>query len=104
MRNSLYQNSNGHYYLALWQGITKGVCYDFLNFTDIPSHNQSITVTLPFVASQINVYQPLTSGSAINTYSNQNTITVNVPDNLILVEVVPAGSPQQQQNSLPKQK
>jgi hypothetical protein len=103
MRNSLYQKSNGRYYLALWQGKTQGVCYDFLNFTDIPSHNQSITVTLPFVASQINVYQPLTSGSAISTGNNQNTVTVNVPDNLILVEVVPAGSPQQQ-NNVPKQK
>jgi hypothetical protein len=94
MRNSLYQKSNGHYYLALWQGITQGVCYDFLNFTDIPSHNQSITITLPFVAAKLNVYQPLTSGSAISTLNNQNTITVNVPDNLILVEIVPAGNPQ----------
>ena len=92
MRNSLYQKSNGHYYLALWQGKTQGVCYDFPNFTDIASHNQSITVTLPFVASQINVYQPLISGSSISSSTNQNTITVNVPDNLILVEIAPPGT------------
>lgn len=89
IRNSLYQKNDGQYYLALWQGITKGVCYDFPNFADIPSDSQHINIVLPFVSSQVNIYQPLISESPVYTYSNKDTIPVHVPDHLLLVEISP---------------
>ena len=89
--NALYQRSDGHYFLALWQGISKGVCYDFPNFTDLPADSQTVKIVLPFVSPAVSVYQPLVSGSAIYTYTNADTITVQVPDHLLLIEVVPAG-------------
>jgi polygalacturonase len=92
INNALYQKINGHYYLALWQGITKGVCYDFPNFTDIPADSQSVQIVLPFVSSRVNVYQPLVSGAPIYTYTNKDTITVQVPDHLLLIEIAPAGA------------
>jgi len=92
INNALYQKINGHYYLALWQGITKGVCYDFPNFTDIPADSQSVKIVLPFVSSQVNVYQPLVSGAPVYTYTNKDTIQVQVPDHLLLIEIAPAGA------------
>jgi hypothetical protein len=89
--NALYQRSDGHYYLALWQGISKGICYDFPNFTDLPADSQTVKIVLPFVSPAVNVYQPLVSGSAIYAYTNVDTITVRVPDHLLLIEVAPAG-------------
>lgn len=91
IKNALYQKTNGHYYLALWQGITKGVCYDFLSFTDLPADSQQVKIVLPFVSPEIKVYQPLVSGSPVFTFTNKDTIVVNVPDHLLLVEVAPAG-------------
>ena len=92
IRNSLYQKTNGSYYLALWQGITTGVCYDFPSFTDLPADSQSVKIVLPFVSPMVKVYQPLVSGSPIYTYTNKDTIQVQVPDHLLLIEVTPGSS------------
>lgn len=87
IRYSLYQKKNGKIYFALWQGIGAGVCYDFLNFTDLPADSQSVKITLPFIASKVNVYQPLNSAIPLYTYTNKDTINLDVPDHLLLVEI-----------------
>jgi len=90
IKNALYLKSNGHYYLALWQGITKGICYDAPNYADLPADSQSVKIVLPFVSPEVKVYQPLVSGAPVYTYANKDTIQVQVPDHLLLIELAPA--------------
>ncbi|HTE28013.1 T9SS type A sorting domain-containing protein [Flavitalea sp.] len=86
LKNSLFQRSTGNYVLGIWQGINRGVCYDFPNFQDLPADSQNIKLILPFKAAVINVYQPLYSAEPIYTFLNKDTINLNVPDHLLFVE------------------
>lgn len=90
INNALYQKKNGHYYLALWQNKDSGRCYKFLTFTDLPPDSQQVKVILPFVASKVKVYQPLVSGDPIYTWCDKDTLTVNVPDHLLLMDIDPS--------------
>lgn len=90
LKNSLFQRTTGNYVLGIWQGINKGVCYDFPNFQDLPADSQNIKLILPYAATEIKVYQPLISASPLFIYSNEDTITLNVPDHLLFVEFTSA--------------
>ncbi|HMF70744.1 MAG TPA: hypothetical protein VK616_04695 [Flavitalea sp.] len=86
LKNSLFQKSTGNYVLGIWQGINRGVCYDFPNFQDLSADSQNVKLILPFKAAVINVYQPLYSAEPIYTFVNKDTININVPDHLLFVE------------------
>ena len=89
IKYAVYQKYNGNYILALWQGISTGVCYDFLTFTDLPADSQLVQVTFPFQYTTANVYQPLHTDAPLYSYSNTNIFNVAVPDHLLLIEVSP---------------
>ncbi|WP_276485991.1 T9SS type A sorting domain-containing protein [Paraflavitalea pollutisoli] len=91
VRYSLYQKNNGRYYLALWLGAEKGANYDYTTFTDVGISPQSITVGLPYTALVANLYQPLLTGAPINSYASTSSITIDVPDNLLLLEIAAPG-------------
>ena len=90
IRSSVYQKADGRYYLALWQGQPNGVNYDYTNFTDLPDDSQAVNITLTFTSPKVNIYQPFVSASPVNSYQNQNTLAVQVPDHLLLIEISPA--------------
>ena len=87
VRYSLYQKGNGSYYLALWIGGPKGASYDYSTFTDIEVPAQQVRLSFPYTAATVKVYQPLLSAAAVQSYTSRDTVTVAVPDNLLLVEI-----------------
>lgn len=91
VRYSLYQKNNGRYYLALWLGAEKGASYDYTTFADLDISSQSVTIGLSYTAQVANVYQPLLSDVPVNSYSSTSSVTVDVPDNLLLLEIAAPG-------------
>ncbi|HUN40831.1 MAG TPA: type I secretion C-terminal target domain-containing protein [Acetobacteraceae bacterium] len=73
----LMAKSDGSYWLALWD-------------ESAGAHN--VTVNLGSDASQIQVFDPVTGTSAIQSASNANSMTVDLGGDPLLVEVVPSGS------------
>lgn len=73
----LIEKSNGTFWIGLWnEGGT--------------THN--VTVTLPAAATEIEVFDPITGTTAIETASNASSISVSVGADPLLIEVVGAGS------------
>jgi len=91
VRYSLYQKNNGRYYLALWLGVEKGANFDYTTFTNIDVPAQSVKIELPYAAAVLNVYQPLLSDLPLHSYSSRDSLTVQVPDNLVLLEIAGPG-------------
>ncbi len=87
IKYAVYQKLNGDYLIALWQGRTKGICYDFITFTDLPPDSQAVQITLPYNFSVANIYQPLFSGFPIFTYGYNNVLNLDVPDHLLVAEI-----------------
>jgi hypothetical protein len=69
----LMEKSNGTFQLALWNEVDAA---------------HSVTLTLGTVAQAINVYDPLTGTSAVQTASNTKSIDVSVPNRPVIVEIV----------------
>jgi len=85
----LLQKSDGSFWLAVWDearlsSATTGAA--------ITVANQSITLTLATAAATIEIFDPLTGTTAIQTVSNASTVTLSVPDHPILVEIIPGTS------------
>ena len=72
----LMQKSDGSYWLALW---------------DEGGSTHSVTMTLAATASQIQVFDPVTGTSAIQSASNTNNVSVSLGGDPLLIEVVPSG-------------
>lgn len=72
----LMQKSNGSDWIALW---------------DDSAGTHSVTVNLGSTASQILVFDPVTGTSSIASANNTNSITVNLGNDPLLIEVIPAG-------------
>jgi hypothetical protein len=68
----LMQKSDGTYWLSVWNE-TAGAHTD--------------TLTLGSTASQIQVFDPLTGTNAVQTASNTGTVTFNVSDSPVLVQI-----------------
>ena len=79
----LMEKSNGSFWLALWD-------------ESAGTHTESagthtVTVTLASPASQIQVFDPVTGTTAIQSASNTNSISVNLGNDPLLIEIVGAG-------------
>ncbi len=72
----LLEKSDGTYWLALWNELNSG---------------HTVTLNLANTASQVEIFDPLTGTSAVQTASNTNSVQINVPDHPVLVEIVPSG-------------
>ena len=73
----LMEKSDGSYWLALWNESNGG---------------HTVTLNLANTASQVEVYDPLTGTSAVQTAGDTNSVQINVPDHPVLVEIIPSGS------------
>lgn len=74
----LMEKSNGSYWLSIW------------NESAAP---HSVTLSLGSSASQIQVFNPLTGTSAVQSASNTNSITLTVPTSPVLVEISGGSAP-----------
>jgi hypothetical protein len=75
----LMEKSNGTFQLAVWDEVS-------------PAH--SVTLSLASAASSIKVYDPLSSSTAIQTYTGKSSISFTVPDHPVIVEISNSGTSQ----------
>lgn len=73
----LIEKSNGSFWIGLW------------NET---GSQHTVTVNLPSSASEIEVFDPITGTSAIESASNANSIAVSLGSDPLLIEIVPAST------------
>ena len=73
----LMEKSDGTYWLALWNESNSG---------------HSVTLNLASTANAVEVFDPLTGTTAVQTADNTNSVQITVPDHPVLVEIVPSGA------------
>jgi len=73
----LIEKSNGTFWIGLWNE---------------SGSQHTVTVKLPGTASEIEVFDPVTGTSAIQTSSNAASIGVSLGADPLLIEIVPAGT------------
>jgi hypothetical protein len=89
IKSYVFQKADGRIYLALWQGKNAGVNYDFPNFTDLPADTQTVQVTFTQPYAIAKTFVPMVSANP--TYSGINIVTMSVavPDQLLIIELKP---------------
>jgi PKD repeat protein len=89
----LVQKKNGTYYLVIWQEV---VSYDRNTRKDLSPADRSLTLAFNTTITQVRTYLP--TGLDISnpedgrlptdTYANPTSVSLNVPDELLIVEIV----------------
>lgn len=89
LHHVLLQKSTGVFYLLLWQEVSS---YDPTTRTDLtnPTVPVSLTFNLPLASAAL--YQ-LQSSTPVATFSSPRSITVNVPDEVVVLQLTPGGTP-----------
>ena len=83
IRQALFQKRDGRFYLVLWNDVS---VYNTSSKTDIS--NAAVPVTVTFAAPHnVAVYLPYSQAAAISTTSSATTMTVNVPDHPVVLEI-----------------
>lgn len=88
------QKRNGKFYLVLWQAISSGTAsnsainppYDYNN----PTVN--VTVTISGIKGTALAYTPSVDSDSVASFPSINSMTVNVPDHIYVIEITPAGN------------
>ena len=88
----LFQKHDGSYWLALWQEVSDWKGWNAQG-SAITNPDVAVTLTLPGTASTIETYEPLNSASPLESISNQQTVTLMVPDHPLLVKIVLVAAP-----------
>ena len=73
----LMEKSYGTYWLALWNEL---------------NGDHTVTLNLANAAGEVDVFDPLTGTSAVQTVSDTDSVQIDVPDHPVLVEIVPSGA------------
>jgi hypothetical protein len=82
--HTLLQKRDGRFYLILWHETSS---YDIASKADISVPNRRLLLQLS-QAHQVNTYLPLESSKAVEHYDGR-TISLDVPDHVLIVEIVP---------------
>lgn len=93
VHSTLLQKSNGKFYLCLWQEINS---YNTANNVEADINNPDVPVTLTLntpIASAVS-YWPTNSTTSISLTIFNNTISLSVPDQVLIVELTPVTSTQ----------
>lgn len=85
VRQLLLQKSNGEFHLLLWQEVNS---HNTTTHTDIINPDAAVTLNLNTPISLIETYL-LDSTSPKASYANPRSITLNVPDEVMIVKLVP---------------
>ncbi len=86
LHHCIFQKRNGTFEVPLWQEIST---YNLMTETDLTNATFALPLTIGFTASKINIYDPLVGTKPVETFSNTSTVTVNVPDHALIVEIIP---------------
>jgi hypothetical protein len=90
LHHTLLQKSNGAFYLLLWNEVP--VFNRFANNQQGSENINSplaVTLTLNTEIAQARTYLPNHSPNPTATYENPSTISLNVPDHMLIVELAP---------------
>ena len=85
VHHTLLQKCDGRFYLALWQEVS---VWNTSSKSDISNADRAITLTLSRPASAINVYRPVSGVGKVASQAG-TSISLRVPDEVLLVEIVP---------------
>jgi serralysin len=86
----LFEKSDGTFVLSIWNDARlTGPVAD----ADIAVPNVPVTLTLASPAAKIEVFDPLTGITAIESANNASQVTLSLPDHPILVEIGPDAGP-----------
>lgn len=81
VHHTLLQKSNGDFFLVLWLEISS---------TDTDEYAQArITLDPANPIAMAEVYSPTESTSVVQTFQNPSSISLNVPDKILIVKLVP---------------
>lgn len=90
LHHLLFQKYDDSYWLALWQEVSDWKGWNAQG-VQIINPDVAVTLTLPVAAYSIQTYRPHDSSSVVQTMSNQQTITVMVPDHPLFVKFILPG-------------
>ena len=85
IHQTLLQKSNGTFHLILWQKLSS---FDPDAEQNINVTNRQVTLTLNQPIVTANTYLPNNSTALLNSATNPNKITLNVPDYPLVVELL----------------
>ena len=85
----VFQKRNGNFLLVLWQPISSGTCSASpYNYSNPPVE---IKVTISDVAGGTALaYMPSFDSNSVGFFPSTDTMTINVPDNIFVLEITPS--------------
>ena len=86
VHHTLLQKSNGDYYLLLWQEVSS---FDTKTKTDINNPNVAVTLKLNTRITAATTYLPGTGTQPQQSFRAPRSLTLNVPDELLIVKLTP---------------
>ncbi|MGO8676913.1 MAG: hypothetical protein ACLQVX_13705 [Limisphaerales bacterium] len=84
--HTLLQRRNGNFWLALFQ---EAVSYDPKAHRDLRVPPEPVTLELPWISPEIRLFRPNSSPEAVERVSGAREIKLEVPDEVLLVEIQP---------------
>jgi hypothetical protein len=93
VHHTLLQKSNGAFYLMLWQEVA-GWDSSTNPQSELSPAPLSVTLTLNDGIAQARTYLTNQSLTPTGTYANPTSITLDVPDQMLVVELTPAAVPE----------
>jgi chitodextrinase len=86
LRHTLLQKSDGDFYLLLWQEIAS---FDTRNRRDIANPDAPVTLSLRTSIRRAAVYRVGGSAQPVQRWTNPKTLTLKVPDEVLVVRLTP---------------
>jgi hypothetical protein len=87
IHHTLLEKADGRYYLALWQEVPS---FDVSQRADISVSAKMVTIALPRPLTRARLYDSLQGTATAVKPTTNSSITVAVPDHVILVEILPS--------------
>lgn len=85
INHTVLQKNNGNYYMIFWQDFKS---YDQQKKAEIPVTKQSVKVSLKKPIKEGNLYNPLRSTKSALKFTKTNSISINVRDYPLILELV----------------
>src|SRR5450432_1078394 len=82
----LFQKRDGSYWLAIWQEVSNWKGWNAQGYA-ITNPDVSVELTLQAPADSIHTYRPHYSTSVVETFTEQKSVTLAVPDHVLLVRI-----------------
>ena len=86
VERTVLQKRDGRFYLILWQNQKS---YDLEARSNISVGDRPAYLTLATAAPQIRIFDPLRSASAVETHRNEGSISLEISDSPLIVEITP---------------